>query len=70
MQASEIQERHQLSFWDALIVATAVQGGAGLLLSEDLNAGQRIEGVRVVDPFNDAGQVLQRLLDDPESPDI
>ena len=49
--ASEYQERNQLSFWDAMIVAAAVQGGATVLLTEDLNAGQLIEGVEVRNPF-------------------
>ena len=51
LRASEIQERNQLSFWDAMILATAVQGGAETLLSEDMNHGQMIEGVRVENPF-------------------
>jgi len=51
LRASEYQERNQLSFWDAMIVASAVQGGATELLTEDLNAGQLIQGVRVVNPF-------------------
>lgn len=49
--ASEYQERHQLSFWEAMIVASAVQGGAAVLLTEDLNPGQFIEGVEVRNPF-------------------
>jgi predicted nucleic acid-binding protein len=49
--ASELQERHQLSFWDAMIVAAASNGGAETLLTEDLNHGQVIEGVRVRNPF-------------------
>jgi predicted nucleic acid-binding protein len=51
LRASEIQERNQLSFWDAMILATAVQGGAETLLSEDMNHGQVIEGIRVENPF-------------------
>lgn len=50
-RASEIEERHQLSFWDALIVAAAVRSGAATLLTEDLNHGQEIEGVRIENPF-------------------
>jgi len=42
---------HRLSFWDALIVATATRCGATTLLTEDLNAGQVLEGVRIVNPF-------------------
>jgi predicted nucleic acid-binding protein len=49
--ASEYQERNRLSFWDSMIVAAAVQGGAAILLTEDLNAGQLIEGVEVRNPF-------------------
>ena len=45
--ASEIEERYQLSFWDALAVAAASLGHAELLLTEDLNSGQTIEGVRI-----------------------
>lgn len=51
LRASEYQERHQLSFWDAMIIATAVQGGARVLLTEDLNNGQVIEGVKVSNPL-------------------
>ena len=46
-----LEKRHRLSFWDALIVVAAARAGATVLLSEDLNAGQVIEGVRVVNPF-------------------
>lgn len=51
LHASEIQERNQLSFWDAMIVATAVQSGAETLLTEDMNHGQVVEGVRIENPF-------------------
>jgi predicted nucleic acid-binding protein len=42
LAASALDERHQLSFWDALIVEAARRGGARRLASEDLQAGQRI----------------------------
>lgn len=51
LRASEYQERHRLSFWDAMILASAVQGGATVLLTEDLNAGQLVEGIEVRNPF-------------------
>jgi predicted nucleic acid-binding protein len=51
LRASEIQDRNQLSFWDAMIVATAVQAGAEVLLSDVLNHGQVIEGVQITNPF-------------------
>jgi predicted nucleic acid-binding protein len=46
-----LQDRHSLSWWDALIVSAAQVAGCGYLLSEDLQAGQRFGNVVVVDPF-------------------
>jgi predicted nucleic acid-binding protein len=40
-----------VSFWDALIVTSAEQARAVHLISEDLNDGQSIGAVRVVNPF-------------------
>jgi predicted nucleic acid-binding protein len=51
LSASEIAERNQISFWDALIVASASNAGADRILSEDLNHGQMIEGVVIENPF-------------------
>lgn len=50
-RALEIQQRFQLSFWDANIVAAAQQAGAQELWTEDLNGGQLYDGVRVINPF-------------------
>lgn len=47
----KIQDRYQLSFWDALIVAAAKSIACGYLLTEDLQAGQDLDGVVVVNPF-------------------
>ena len=41
----------QISFWDALIVAASASSGCTTIYSEDLNAGQLIEGVRIENPF-------------------
>jgi predicted nucleic acid-binding protein len=46
-----LQDRCSLSFWDALIVGAAQTMGCGFVLTEDLPAGQDLEGVRVVNPF-------------------
>ncbi len=53
--ASQVEERRRLSFWDALIVVSARRSGAKELLTEDLQDGQRLDGVVVVNPF--AGRV-------------
>ena len=49
--ASNIQEMVRLSFWDSLIVAAAQRANASVLLSEDLNHGQVIGGVRIHNPL-------------------
>ncbi|MBA4391259.1 MAG: PIN domain nuclease [Syntrophus sp. (in: bacteria)] len=51
LAASEIEERNRLSFWDALIVAAASRAGAVKIVTEDLNHGQRIEGIFIENPF-------------------
>lgn len=51
LQASELEERHQISFWDALIVVAARNAGAVKVLSEDLSHGHRIGGVMIENPF-------------------
>ena len=44
-------QRARLPFWDALVVQAAGRADCDELLTEDLDAGQRIEGVLVVNPF-------------------
>lgn len=46
-----LQEKFDLSFWDSLIVAAAQRSGCLYLLTEDLQAGQQLGEVKVVDPF-------------------
>lgn len=43
-----------VSFWDALIVMAAVRSGALILYTEDLNHGQWIRGVQIINPFRDS----------------
>jgi predicted nucleic acid-binding protein len=50
-QAIAIHRRYAISFWDAMIVRSAAQLGCATLWSEDLNAGQVYEGVRIINPF-------------------
>ena len=50
-QAIDRSVLSQLSFWDALIVAASAASGCTTIYSEDLNAGQVIGGVKVVNPF-------------------
>ena len=50
-RAFQLEDRFGLSFWDSLIVAAAQQASCAYLLTEDLQHGQVIDGVRVEDPF-------------------
>jgi predicted nucleic acid-binding protein len=49
--AWEIQDRFRLSWWDAHIVAAARLAECSTLLTEDLQHGQDLDGLRVVNPF-------------------
>jgi predicted nucleic acid-binding protein len=49
--ASQLEERHTLSFWDALIVEAARRAAATRLVSEDLQTGRRIAGLIIDNPF-------------------
>ena len=51
LNASELEERHRLSFWDATVIEAARRSGASRLVSEDLQAGRTIAGVRIENPF-------------------
>ena len=51
LNAVSLARSHDFSFYDALIVASALAAGCDTLLTEDLQAGQRIAGLTVVNPF-------------------
>jgi predicted nucleic acid-binding protein len=49
--AFRIEDESRIGFRDALIIASALKSGAHRILSEDLNAGQTIAGIRIENPF-------------------
>ena len=51
LNAVSLARSHDFSFYDALIVASALAAGCDTLLTEDLQAGQRVAGLTVVNPF-------------------
>lgn len=51
LAASALEERHTISFWDALIIEAARRGGAARIVSEDLQAGRRIANLVIENPF-------------------
>jgi predicted nucleic acid-binding protein len=61
--ALDVVQRHGLQFWDAMLWATAKRVGARFLVTEDLQDGRLLDGVRFVNPFaakNDA--LIDRIL--------
>jgi predicted nucleic acid-binding protein len=51
LDALDLEARHRISFWDALVVHAAQTSGAEVLFSEDLSDGQKYGSVRVVNPL-------------------
>ncbi len=51
LEAIKLHRLYQLSFWDALILHAAKTAGCGRLMTEDLQDGQIVEGVQIVNPF-------------------
>jgi predicted nucleic acid-binding protein len=51
IESIKLHRLYSLSFWDALIVNAARRAGCDRLMTEDLQSGQRIEGVEIVNPF-------------------
>ena len=51
IEATELQERYKYSFWDSLVVAAALAGGAKTILSEDLSDKQIIKEITIKNPF-------------------
>lgn len=51
LEAIDIHRGNTFSFWDSAIIAAAIEGGAGTLLSEDLSDGHAIRGIVIENPF-------------------
>ncbi len=54
LQAIDYQQNYHLSFWDAMILQSAVRLGCAQLWTEDMNHGQSFGPVRVINPFVEA----------------
>src|SRR5215210_3696430 len=50
-RALDLQARYRYGFYDSLIIASALDAGCSILYSEDLQDGQRIEGLTIQNPF-------------------
>lgn len=63
-RAGHVSSRYDLQFWDALIIAVYGSANVSLMLSEDLQDDQTIDGVEILNPFDPANtERLAALLD-------
>ena len=61
--ALDAVKTHRLAFWDAMLWASARRVGVRYLLTEDLQDGFGLDGVRFINPFREAnGQLIDRIL--------
>lgn len=51
LDAIDILVEYNYSFWDSMIIQAAVKGGAELLLTEDLEDGKVVKGVKIRNPY-------------------
>lgn len=51
-QALELHQSDSLSWWDSLIVSAAIQAGCKKIVTEDLQHGRTIRGVKILNPFH------------------
>ena len=52
-EALEIGLIYQFSFWDSLMIAAALAAKCSQLMTEDLNHGQVIQGLKIINPFKE-----------------
>jgi len=63
--ASELARAHRMQLWDGVICAASVEAGAKVLMTEDMQDGRTIDGLRLVNPFAAANaEAVEALLGD------
>lgn len=62
-----VESRYHLDYWDALMVAAAQHQACTFLLTEDLQHGQRIDKLQIINPFLVDPEVLDN---DPPMPSM
>jgi len=49
--AISFTERYKYSYWDSLIISSALETGCDVLYTEDLQHNQTIKGIKIINPF-------------------
>src|SRR5579863_2133815 len=50
-RASEMARAHRMQLWDCVVCAASAQAGARVLLTEDMQDGRIVDGLRLLNPF-------------------
>ena len=62
-KASELARAHRMQLWDGVVCAASVEAGAKILLTEDMQDGRTIDGLRLMNPFAAANaEAVEALL--------
>lgn len=62
LRGVDFARKHNLRLWDSVIWQVAAAAGATILISEDMRDGLTLDGMMVVNPFNNTNDELIRLL--------
>lgn len=62
-EALRIHQRWKFSFYDSLIIASAIHANAELLYSEDMQHGQRIESITLINPFKNGNAIHEKIAE-------
>lgn len=61
--AADLARVHRMQFWDCVICAASIEGGAKVLITEDMQDGRTIDGLRLINPFAPANaEAIESLL--------
>ena len=51
IKASRIRDNYNISYYDSLILSSAITSKCDILYSEDMQHNQKIEGLTIINPF-------------------
>jgi predicted nucleic acid-binding protein len=60
--AAGLAQAHHIQLWDAVVCVASAQAGAKVLLSEDMQDGRVLDGLRIVNPFEPANATALEAL--------
>ena len=60
----ELRKTHRFSFWDSLVIASAIEGHCLELYTEDMQHGKKVDKLTIINPFHNQSDDLSRLDDE------